>query len=184
MTTIVYSDPNCPFCYATEERLHRLDLADAVQWRGVEHAPDLPVPMQRGTAHATALGGEVEAIRARAPEVEIAVPAAKPNTAAAIRLGGAALRRDRAAGRRFVRSLYRGFWVEGLDISEQAVLERLAVAAGLPDLLVGDEDASLTADWRRQWLETGLTGVPLLVRPDGRSVYGLVSEDELRAFLG
>lgn len=43
---ILYSDFNCPFCYALEERLVGLHLAAFVEWRGVQHAPEMPVPMQ------------------------------------------------------------------------------------------------------------------------------------------
>lgn len=184
MRVIAFSDPNCPFCYATEERLHRLGLAERVAWRGVEHAPELPVPARPGAVAPHELSAEVEAIRARAPEVEIASPPAKPSTARALRHGAAALRRDPAAGRRFVRSLYRALWVDGDDLSDLAVLARLARAAGLDGLRPDDEDAALVDSWREQWLATGLQGVPLLLSDDGRSLYGLVGEGELRAFFG
>lgn len=181
---IVFSDPNCPFCYATEERLHALGLDDRVRWCGVEHAPHLPVPM------APAAGGlerelpaEVGAIRARAPEVEIAVPPGKPNTELAIRYGAAALRTDPAAGRGFVRSLYRGFWADGLDLSDAAVLAKLADDAGLPGLEPGPADAIATEGWQRAWQQVGPGGVPLIMRPDGEFLYGLVDAERLRDFL-
>jgi predicted DsbA family dithiol-disulfide isomerase len=39
MTAVLYTDLNCPFCYATEERIEALGLVDAVEWRGIEHEP-------------------------------------------------------------------------------------------------------------------------------------------------
>ena len=35
----VYADFNCPFCYALDERLHELDLAQRVDFRAIQHAP-------------------------------------------------------------------------------------------------------------------------------------------------
>lgn len=181
----LYSDPNCPFCYATEVRLHALGLADRVDWCGVEHSPELAVPMAAaGPALAAELPAEVESVSARAPEVEIAVPPGKPKTELAIRYGAAALRRDPAAGRGFIRSLYRAFWADGADLSDPAVLDRLADAAGLDRLRPDDEDTATAREWRRNWQRTGLGGVPLIIRVDGRSLYGLVDSEELAAFLG
>ena len=31
---ILYSDFNCPFCYALHERLHDMDLLRCCEWRG------------------------------------------------------------------------------------------------------------------------------------------------------
>ena len=39
----LYSDPNCPFCYAIGERLLTLSVERQVEWRGVQHAPHLYV---------------------------------------------------------------------------------------------------------------------------------------------
>ncbi len=180
----LYSDPNCPFCYATEVRLDALGLNDRVQWHGVEHSPELAVPMApAGPALAAELPAEVESVSARAPEVEIAVPPGKPKTELAIRYGAAALRRDPGAGRDFVRSLYRAFWAEGADLSDRAVLDRLADAADLAGLWPDDDDAATARGWRRGWQRTGLGGVPLIIRADRESLYGLVEAEALAEFL-
>lgn len=180
---VLFSDPNCPFCYATEERLLALDLVGAVEWRGVEHAPHLPVPMADGDPPGEDLGAEVESIRLRAPEVEIALPPGKPKTEAAILLAAAALAADPVAGRRLVRTLYRALWRDGADLSRPEVLDALAEEAGLPPLRPDGAAAERVSGWRREWAATGLTGVPLLVRDDGRSLYGLVEPNQLREFL-
>ena len=181
---LVFSDPNCPFCYATEERLHDLGLADRVQWCGVQHAPHLPVPMTPADrVLGQELPAEVSSIRIRAPEVEIAVPSGKPNTQLAIQYGAAALRADPVAGWRFVRSLYRAFWTEGRDLSAPEALDALASEAGLGGLEVDAESARVAHGWQQTWQETGLGGVPLIVRADGKFLYGLVNTDELRDFL-
>jgi len=181
---IVFSDPNCPFCYAIEERLHALGLDDRVQWCGVQHAPHLPVPMAPADrVLADELPDEVRAIRARAPEVRIAVPPGKPNTALAIHYGAAALRTDPAAGRRFVRLIYQPFWTDGRDLSDPAVLAALADDAGLGGLRPDAVALAISDGWQQTWQHTGLGGVPLIIRADGKILYGLVDRDELSDFL-
>jgi len=181
---VVFSDPNCPFCYAIEERLHALGLDDRVQWCGVQHAPHLPVPMAPADrVLAEELPDEVRAVRARAPEVDIAVPPGKPNTELAIHYGAAALRTHPAAGRRFVRSMYRAFWTDGRDLSDPAVLAALADDAGLGGLRPDAVDVAVADGWQQTWQHTGLAGVPLIMRADGKILFGLVDRDELRDFL-
>jgi predicted DsbA family dithiol-disulfide isomerase len=184
MQAIAYSDPNCPYCYATEERLHLLGLADRVAWRGVQHAPHLAAPMADADPHLGAeLRAEVAAVQRLAPEVEIALPRGKPNTALAIRRAAAALRADPAGGRRFVRALYRAFWIEGADLSDGDVLAELAASAGLGPVPEHPEDPATVQRWQTDWEWTGLGGVPLLMRGDRRPLFGLVPAAQLEAFV-
>src|SRR5579871_6663497 len=78
---LLYSDFNCPFCYALHGRLHHMKVLDRCEWRGVQHAPHLPRPMKpwQGTRGAE-LRHEVEVVRRLAPGLQIALPAGKPNT--------------------------------------------------------------------------------------------------------
>lgn len=182
---LVYSDPNCPFCYATEERLHAIGAVELVEWRGVPHAPDLPVPMVRDDRAADGdLSREVAVVRDLAPEVPIDVPAGKPSTRPAIQWAAAALTADPTAGRAFVRSLYRAVWTGGgTDLSDPAVLAALADASDLPGLDPGLDARQTATDWRVAWEATGRPGVPQLVRRDGKIVYGLADAAVLRDFL-
>jgi predicted DsbA family dithiol-disulfide isomerase len=180
MTARLFTDPNCPFCHATEERLLAAGVAGRVEWHGVQHAPELPVPMVPMGAE---LAAEVEAIRQLAPEVAIDVPAGKPNTRSAIEHAAAALARDPERGRTFVRSLYRAFWTDSADLSDPAVLADLADAAGLPGLTVDGAARRMAVEWDAEWRGTGLAGVPALVRDDGRVLYGLQAEADLKRFL-
>ena len=75
MALSLFTDLNCPFCYATEQRLEQLGVNEKIVWRGVEHEPDLPVPMAIDDPEIAAeLAEEVKSVRARAPEVDIALP--------------------------------------------------------------------------------------------------------------
>lgn len=184
----LYSDFNCPFCYAMHERLHSLGVMDRVSWQGVQHAPHLPVPMADWAGHLGAeLTQEVQMVRRLAPELPIAVPRGKPNTGAAIAASERALHIDPFRGGEFVRSLYRLFWVEGRDLSDDAVLQREADRQGfIPEQIVGSNaitvDAVLRA-WNEQWAEADHQGVPLLQRSDGTLLVGLMPVNVIERFL-
>jgi predicted DsbA family dithiol-disulfide isomerase len=174
---VLYSDFNCPFCYATHERLARLGLHDRVRWRGVEHSPELPEPMRPAAGpFAAELAAEIESIRLRAPEVAIEVPPGKPNTGRAISLAAAAPPAD---AERLILDLYRRFWRDGEDLSDPDVL---AAAAG-PDAAAPGDGDELASEWQREWSRLAIGGVPLLVAADGRYLYGLKDAAELAAFI-
>jgi predicted DsbA family dithiol-disulfide isomerase len=180
----LYTDLNCPFCYATETRLEALGVADRVEWRGVEHEPDLPVPMLRDDAELREeLADEVGQVRGRAPEVAIEVPAGKPNTGRAIVAAVAAARARPERARAFRQALYRAFWVDGRDVSDPEVLRALAADHGLDGIAARPEDEVTVTGWRLDWERSPLRGVPLLVRSDGEVLYGLKDAATLASFM-
>ncbi|MCI1278959.1 MAG: DsbA family protein [Nitrospira sp.] len=184
----LYSDFNCPFCYAMHERLHALGVMDRIAWQGVQHAPHLPIPMAGWAGHLGAeLNQEVQMVRRLAPGLPIVVPLGKPNTGRAIAASARALRADPLRGGAFVRSLYRAFWLDGQDLSDDAVLQREAERQGLASSqIVGAQadtvDAILRA-WNTQWAEADHQGVPLLQRTDGTLLVGLMPVDVIERFL-
>jgi predicted DsbA family dithiol-disulfide isomerase len=185
MEVVLYTDLNCPFCYATEQRLGALGAHDRVEWRGVEHEPDLPVPMLTDDEELSEeLADEVAQVRSRAPEVEIAQPAGKSNTAHALEFAAAAERLDPVRGREVRHAIYRSFWAEGRDISRPEVLVEIGREHGLPDVEVRPEDKMRVTSWRLDWERSPLRGVPLLVRSDGEVLYGLKDVETLASFVG
>ncbi len=174
---VLYSDFNCPFCYALHERLHHMGLLIWVSWRGVQHAPHLPKPMKswQGSLGAE-LRHEVAAVQRLASDLPISLPPGKPNTKLAIRLAASHLLQDREEGMRVVRALHRAFWCEGKDLSSQLVLDEFGLADG-PDL------DQIVERWHEDWQATGQAGVPLLVAPDGEMLVGCVPVDAIRQFV-
>ncbi|HEU4684104.1 MAG TPA: DsbA family protein [Nitrospira sp.] len=176
---LLYSDFNCPFCYALHERLHGMKLLDRCDWRGVQHAPYLPRPMKpwQGTLEAE-LRHEIAIVQRLAPRLPIALPKGKPNTRPAIETAISILRPDRDQGLALVGNLYRAFWVDGRDISDAAVLAELA--GKVPD---GDSASiQIAHEWEKAWHATGQAGVPLIVSPDGALLVGCVPEEAIRRF--
>ena len=184
MAVFLYTDLNCPFCYATEQRLGALDAHDLIEWRGVEHEPDLPVPMLTDDEDLSEeLADEVAQVRSRAPEVEIEQPPGKSNTARALEFVAAAERLDPVRGREVRHATYRAFWAEGRDISDPDVLAEIAREHGLPAVEVRPEDKLRVTSWRLDWERSPLRGVPLLVRSDGEVLYGLKDTETLAGFV-
>ncbi len=177
----LYSDFNCPFCYALHERLHDLNVIERCEWRGVQHAPQLPRPMQSWSGSLGAeLRHEVSVVQRLAPEVPIALPPGKPNTLPAIEQAVELLRADRAQGMTFIRQVYRAFWRDGKDISDPSVLSRLS-GVTLPSELDGNS-RRISQEWEAAWHETGQAGVPLIVSPQGDLLVGCVPMERVRRF--
>jgi predicted DsbA family dithiol-disulfide isomerase len=183
---VLYSDFNCPFCYAMHERLHEMNVLDRCEWRGVQHAPQLPRPMKpwQGSLGAE-LRHEVTFVQRLAPGLPIALPPGKPNTRPAIEQAGALLRRDRSHGMAFVRETYRAFWCEGRDISDPVVLRQLVEQVGGSSEsmdTINDEDRQATQKWEAAWHATGQAGVPFMISSEGDRLVGCVPPEEIRRF--
>ena len=180
-TYFLYSDFNCPFCYALHERLQDLGLLDRCEWRGVQHAPHLPRPMRpwQGSLGAE-LKHEVTVVQRLAPDLPISLPSGKPNTLPAIDQAAALLRQDIQLGMDFVKRTYRAFWCEGQDISDPQVLKQLAGGGFTGE--VDDESRVIAQKWETAWHATGQSGVPLVVSPDGDLLVGCVPADQVKSF--
>ncbi len=177
----LYSDFNCPFCYALHERLHDLVFIDRCEWRGVQHAPQLPRPMQPWSGSLGAeLRHEVSMVQRLAPGLPIALPPGKPNTLPAIVQAIALLEMDSQHGMDFVRRTYRAFWCDGQDISDPLVLKQLAGKYFSED--VDGQNEVIAQKWETAWHATGQNGVPLLLSPNSDLLVGCVPEDQVRQF--
>lgn len=184
IVAMLYSDPNCPFCYALGERLLLLGVEHEIEWRGVQHAPHLPIPRDERNARLNAeIGREVHVVGRLAPEVPIRTLRGKPNTGPAIRAIAAALHIDPALGHALERRLYRSLWQSDADISDEQVIAACVRGVGLPDLYIDSDIDALTARWQQEWAEVGVNSVPLLVRRDGELLSGLVTTEQLAGFL-
>jgi len=179
----LFSDFNCPFCYALHERLYDLNLIDRCDWRGVQHAPHLPSPMKPWQESLGAeLRHEVAAVQRLAPGLPIALPPGKPNTRPAIERAIALLSLSRTNGMEFIRQAYRAFWCERRDISEKKVLVDLA--GDSMEEASNDSSRRIAQEWEIAWHATGQAGVPLIVSPGGNLLVGCVPREDIVGFFG
>lgn len=185
---VVYADLNCPFCYALQEQLQAMDLLDQVDWRLIEHAPDISVFNTTPESQAE-LASEVFTVRSRAPQVQVALPPLRSDSRFANLCVIAAREIDENKARQLLTNLYRALWIEGKDISSTAVIYDCIVAAGLPgELSIEEPHEHCLQNWQHQW-ERGSYNlrIPVLTssgEDEARTLLGLPSQEHINAFFG
>ena len=183
-----FFDVVCPYSYimgfeveaAEDEGLAKME------WLPFELRPaPAPLPEPRGEYIRGHWRGQVYRL-ADEHGVEIHVPRHQPRSTLALTLHGFAVGRGR--GREFRDAAHRAFFVEGLDIADDAVLREAAHEAGL------DADAALEAAWdpaglvalrstREEALRLGVHGVPTVAAAEEVLFYGAAEPGRLRTLL-
>ncbi|MGE4219337.1 MAG: DsbA family oxidoreductase [Alphaproteobacteria bacterium] len=178
----IFSDPICPWCFIGKRRLERTfrgrpDLSAEVRWRAFQLNPSMPREgMDRRAYLAAKFGGDRDADRiydhirqvGRNEGIEFAFEKIQrtPNTVQAHRL----LRHAAREGALHAVSdgLFRGYFVEGRDIGDDATLTAIAEEAGLAaqsasDYLSGDQDAEEIRQEDAMARRMGIEGVPCFI---------------------
>jgi len=182
LTVDVVSDVVCPWCFVGKRRLEKAialvpDVTVDVHWRPYQLAPELPAEGTPRRAYMIAKFGSAERIEqihqrltGIGAEEDIAFDfdriAVAPNTMNAHRL----VLWARAGGRQgdVVEALFRAFFVEGRNLSDNAVLIEIGAANGLdPALLTelfgSDSDIERTRREIASAQRIGVTGVPFFI---------------------
>jgi diguanylate cyclase (GGDEF)-like protein len=180
---IVYADINCPFCFSLHERLTEMDYIDSVDWRMIEHAPQIKYDTNDLQVHAE-LSDEIRRVRDLASEIPIIVPPGRPNSGPAIRLIKACEGVDPEKARYLRTYIYRALWRDGLDVSDPTVLEELVRKAGLEFVDADEQSLTTLKQWQEEW-ETGdfSRNIPVLVTDSENKLLGLPSPQIIDAFL-
>lgn len=179
----VYADLNCPFCYALHEQLHQFGLLKQVDWRLVEHAPDIAI--YNSTAESQAeLASEVFVVRSRAPDVEVALPKARSDSRFASLCVIEAAIESPEKSIELRRLLYRALWVEGKDIADVSVIYDCLIEAGLAaEVNIEESHEEQLTSWQEAWEHGDFNlRIPVIVAEDGRTSLGLPSPEDLKAF--
>ncbi|HLA89286.1 MAG TPA: DsbA family protein [Gemmatimonadaceae bacterium] len=187
MDYTLYTDFTTVECFGLNEQLIALGITDLVHWRGVQHEPSLPAPMKPLDRRAmNQLEDEIEDVRRRVDGIAIALPRGRPNSARAIVAAASVARALPSRAAPFRDALYRAYWRVGADLSEMAVLHRVADAVGVPRAVeLDDPDAAdIVENWELDWATERLGGVPRVIRGDGKILWGLRPRGEIAAFFG
>lgn len=181
----VYADLNCPFCYALHQQLVALGRMAVVDWRLVEHAPDVSVFNNTPESQAE-LASEVFTVRSRAPDVQIALPPLRSDSRFATLCVIAAREICPQKAAQLLKNLYEALWVDGLDISATPVIYNCITAAGLPGELTIEEHHETQLDTDQATWEQAHNHlrVPVLIDADGRKVLGLPTGEQISTFFG
>ena len=195
----VFSDPICPWCYIGKRRLEAAmerfgrtrDVT--VRWRAFQLNPGMPAEgLPRDEYLALKFGGSERAGQiydaVRQAGVDVGIPFAfekivrTPNTVQAHRL----IRHSALSGRAadVVEALFRGYFIEGSDLSEDAVLADIAGECGLDAegvrrYLAGQEGEQEVRSEHDFAVSLNITGVPCFI-VEGR--YAVVGAQEPDAF--
>ena len=169
--------------YAVHEQLHQFGLLDQVDWRLVEHAPEIAIYNKTAESQAE-LASEVFVVRSRAPEVEVALPKTRSDSRFASLCVIEAARQNPEKAIHLRRLLYRALWVEGKDIADISVIYDCLMAAELPaEVSIEEPHEQQLIDWQTAWEEGDFNlRVPVICAADGRVSLGLPSPEDLSAF--
>jgi len=172
VTLIVYGDFNCPFSALASVRvdaLLRRGLAD-VEWRAVEHEPEIPVEGRRADERKldAELAGIAKMVR---PDEAFAplIPAIYPSTHDASHVFSTL---EGEAAHFYRRHAFDAVWASGRNISDVSVLGESGV---------GQREPRADA-WQREWEDIERRSVPLLVM-DGEIVRGVDALERLSSLL-
>lgn len=164
---IAYGDFNCPFsalASARVDELERRGLA-AVEWRAVEHDPDIaPAGLKVTGKLADQLTSELAQIRDLLGPGEpdrLNLPVRQANTALATERYAGVPVESRPAVRR---AIFAAHWAQAERIDDPATLDHLGAGRAAPDR--ADE-------WRGLWQAATDPIVPVLVLSDGYVSRGL-----------
>jgi predicted DsbA family dithiol-disulfide isomerase len=176
----VVSDVVCPWCFIGKRRLEQAlgrlpDTPVSVRWRPFQLNPQLPeAGMAREEYVRSKFGGRAEEIYARVAQVGRTVGiefafdriARQPNTRTAHQLIRAAAQSGHEDG--MVEALFRGYFLEGVDLTDRAALVELAVRAGLASeqAALALDDTRLRAELAEEehWARSiGVEGVPFFI---------------------
>ena len=183
-----FFDVVCPYSYIMGfevEEAENEGVAE-IEWLPFELRPaPAPLPEPRGEYIRGHWRGQVYRL-ADEHGVEIHAPRYQPRSTLALTLHAFAV--EEGKGRAYRNAAHRAFFVEGLDVGDDAVLREAAREAGL------DADAALEAAWdparlvalrstREEALRLGIHGVPSVATADEVLFYGAAAPGRLRPML-
>jgi predicted DsbA family dithiol-disulfide isomerase len=194
----VFSDPVCPWCFIGKKRLEaamalRPNNPVSLRWRAFQLNPDMAESgMDRRTYLNAKFGGEDRAneVYRRITEVGHSVGIdfrfdqirTTPNTIQAHRLIGFAQRPEHACGDAVIQGMFEAYFLQGRNIGETAVLQDIAVAAGIDSTtaaayLANDEDREDIVSEDIFARRLGINGVPCFII-DGKFTLSGAQEPE------
>lgn len=193
MSLVVYGDFNCPWSYLASRRVDALASAGVdIEWRAVEHDPQLPVTGRAPDAdEQIAIKNELAAVSELLladEQLPLSEPQLIPKTEAAVAAFAEACGAGVANDVR--RLLFAAYWVDGTNIGDPETLRKLLAGPLLRgrsgSVPLSEHGLAVTAsggpittgawrrvrDWRAAWNRLGSGVVPTLVEDGDAPITG------------
>lgn len=198
----VVSDVVCPWCYIGKKRLEKAialtpELRVSVGWQPFQLDPTVPEGgvdrreyMERKFGSGEKIAGIHAHITAEGEKEGIAfrfdLIRRTPNTMDAHRLIGWAA--PAGVQDTLVEALFAGFFIEGRDIGDHAVLADIAGACGMDGAtvaarLASDEDADMVRQTVARAREFGVTGVPCFILAERLALPGAQDPETIARYM-
>ena len=176
---LVFSDFNCPYCYALNEWITDIGATTRVRWVGIEHRPDLPVSGQNAAKDSQLLDVEVSDVMSRDPALKLNKPRVWVNSQPALLVQNAIEDDAPELAPALRRLLFQSYWREECSLSDENAIEHtlLELELELPDR-EPDYLGELTDWWR-----THLDRIPVMIAPTRIAHLGLQDKASVRRFL-
>lgn len=179
----IFTDLNCPFCFAQHERLKAEGLIDSFDWCYIEHAPE--TNSSANTASQLALlETEFNLMCKRSVGLEANLPSFCVNSKlATLSLISVSIECPKYTNA-YRDAILNAYWREGLDISDSAVLESIRTELNLPPLTQDIDAMALQSRNQRMWVEGDFDlRIPAMQRADERTLLGLQHIDNIKSFI-
>jgi len=174
-TTIIYYDFTSVESFLLNEAIAAGIAEPGLEWRGVQMDPSRAVPPESLDRHVRGrLEMDVADGMRTTPWLGIAFPQILPNTRRALLAAASVDLMHPARAAEFRTTLFREYWRASADLSDPVILRQLADVAHVPpslNLEHPDAEAALAA-WDVDWKAADLGGLPRVIRPDGRILWG------------
>jgi hypothetical protein len=182
-----YGDFNCPFCFAENERLVKMGIHRDIDFKGVEHWPELPIPWDPNDDYTgDIVAKEVPRLRERAPDIEINQPASFSNSKPGLIALAEAVVIDTGKAADLRTALFRALWLDCKDIATDEVLDECWASADLgtrPNPPSRDA-RRLAKVWTVEWSNGPFDRrIPVLATGSGDRLLGLAAPEEIDRFL-
>ena len=183
LKVVIYGDYNCPFCYALHEHLQADERQDLIEWRLIQHAPDVTSNVCT-TDDQVELTNEVATVRHRAPDLTIALPPNRPNTRQANQITESLRQFSAQLAQQFRTLVYRALWCSGLDISKTETLQSLLEQLDHPLPIPGPQTQKQLDEWQDLWQQSNYDKrIPVMHHPEGQPLLGLASKEDILSYL-
>lgn len=128
----MFSDYSCPWCFLAEKFLESLKYEMRIEYIGIEQHPNVPVGGKEIEA-GSCLKNTIRRINHRGQAFGAEIPDVKigPNTHKALLLGEYAKMHEKQEA--FSKAAMHAYFIDGKNISDEAVLDQLAAQLGIDD---------------------------------------------------